>query len=151
MHELEPLVCSMKIGVQYLQLYISSGIRPLQHTLSTLVTPSGQQWRVIWQIRWSPDSYWRSLRLWTCVMWRSGWLLTNWRQLMWINDWIFQCRMHSYHRWWQLITLWVTVLAIKAPVITRSRFLPTMIVPCSIFVETTYTLWTWHDEWNMSF
>ena len=32
----------------------------------------------------------------------------------------------------------------------RSRSLPTLIVPCSTFVVTTNTLWTWHDECNMS-
>ena len=47
-------------------------------------------------------------------------LLTNWWQLMWINDWIIQWRRHRYHRWWKIIPLWVTVLDIKAPFITRS-------------------------------
>ena len=44
----------------------------------------------------------------------------------------------------------VTVLAIGAPVITRSCSLPTLIVSCSAFVETTNTIWTWRDEFNMS-
>ena len=152
----------------------------------------------IWRIRGNPTRYWRSLRLWRCVLWRSGWPLTNQGQLMWINDWIIQWRRHRYHWWWQLIAicvtvlniestvitksvLWrsgwlltnrgqlrwidniiiqwrrrryhwwwqlvsmqVTVLVIKAPVIMRSCLLPTLIVTCSTFVATTNTLWTWH-------
>ena len=54
------------------------------------------------------------------VMWRAGWLLTNRGQLRWINDWILQWRMHRYHWWWQLVSLLVTVLSIKAPVSMRS-------------------------------
>ena len=84
------------------------------------------------------------------VLWRAGRLLTNRGQLRWIYNWIIQCRRHRYHRWWQLIAIWVTVVAIKAPVITRSSFLPTLIFPCSTFVATTNTLWRWHDECNMS-
>ena len=84
------------------------------------------------------------------VLWRVGWLLTNRGQLRWINIWIIQRRRHKYHQWWQLVAIWVTVIAIKSPVITRSFSLPTLIVPCSTFVETTNTLWTWHDEYNMS-
>ena len=44
----------------------------------------------------------------------------------------------------------MTVVAIKAPVITKSCFLPTLTVTSSIFVATTNTLGTWHDEYNMS-
>ena len=164
----------------------------------------GRRWHGIWRIRWSPTRHWRSLILWSCVLWRSGWLLTNQRQLMWINDWIIQWRMHRYHRWrkridiwvtviyikapvfttdvlrragwlltnrgqlrwindwifqwrrhmyhwwWQLIALWVTFLAIKSPVITRSCSLPTLIFPSSTFVATTNNLWNWHDACNMS-
>ena len=62
----------------------------------------------------------RSLRLWRCVMWRYVWLLMNRGHLRWINDWIIQWRRKRYHRQWELIPIWVTVLAIKAPVITRS-------------------------------
>ena len=32
-----------------------------------------------------------------------------------------------------------------------SYLLPTLIVPNSTFVATKNTLWTWHDEYNMSF
>ena len=39
---------------------------------------------------------------------------------MWINDWIIQWIRIMHHLWWQLISLLVTVLAIKAPVIMRS-------------------------------
>ena len=84
------------------------------------------------------------------VLWRAGWLLKNREQMRWINDWIIQWRRHRYHQWWQIIAIWVTVLAIKSPFITRSRLLPNLIVPCSTFVETTNTLWTGHDECNMS-
>ena len=80
----------------------------------------GRRWHGIWRIRWSPTRYWRILQLMCCVMWRSVWLLTNRLQLSWINDWIIPRRKHRYHRWWQLIVLWVTVLAIKATVITIS-------------------------------
>ena len=109
----------------------------------------GRQWHSIWQIRWSTTRYWRILRLWSCVLWRAGWLLMNPRQLRWINDLIIQWRRHRYHWWWQIISLWFIVLANKAPVIMRSRSLPTLIVPCSTFVLTTNTLCTWHDEYNM--
>ena len=80
----------------------------------------GQKWRGIWLIRWSPTRYWKSLQIMSCVMWRTGWLLTNRGKLSFINDWIIQWRRQRYHRWWQLIALLVTFLAIKAPVITRS-------------------------------
>ena len=82
------------------------------------------------------------------VMWTSGWLLTNRGQLRWIDDWIIQWRRHRYHRWWQLVAIWVTFLAIKAPVITTSCSFPTLIVPCFTFVATNNTLWLWHDECN---
>ena len=83
------------------------------------------------------------------VVWRAGWMLTNWGQLRWIIDRIFQWRRHRYHRWWQLISLWVTVLVIKSLFSIRIHLLPTLIVPCSTFVMTTNTLWTQHDEHNM--
>ena len=44
----------------------------------------------------------------------------------------------------------MTVLSIKEPVITRSRSLHILIFPGSTFLATTKTLWTWHDECNMS-
>ena len=62
----------------------------------------------------------RSLRLWSCFLWRAGWLLTNRGYLRWINYWIIQWRRHMYHRWWQLIALRLTFLSIKSPVIMRS-------------------------------
>ena len=83
-------------------------------------------------------------------LWRYGWLLTKRVHLRWIDDWIIQLRRHRYHRWWQIIAIWVTLLPIKSPVIARSRLLPTLIVPCSTFVATTNNLWTWHYEYNMS-
>ena len=182
-------------------------LRHINHASINIETSilSEQQWHGIWRIRWSTTGYWISLQLMYCVMWRSGWMLTNrgqmscikyliiqwrrhkyhrwwkiialwvtglaikalvitgsvlWRagllltnrrQLRWIDDWIIQCIRNRYHRWWQLVAIWVTILAIKAPVITRSRSLPTLIFPCSAFVATTNILWTWHDECNMSF
>ena len=194
----------MKIGFRCSQLYISSGVRPLQHILINLVTPSWRRWHGIWRIRWSPTRYWRSLRLWSCVLWRYGWLLTNrghfscvndwiiqwrrhryhrlwqiislwvtflaikapvitrsvlWRsgwllanrgQLRWVDDWIIKRMRYRYHWWWQIIYIWVTILAIKAPVITSSRSFPTLIVTCSTFEATINTLWKWHDECNIS-
>ena len=90
----------------------------------------------IWRISWILTRYWRSLWFWRSFLWIAGWLLTNRGQLRWINKWIIKWRRHRYHQWWQLIDLWVTVLAIKAPVITS--------------VATTNTLWTWHNETDMS-
>ena len=68
---------------------------------------------------------------WTAVSWYlkdkvksnqvlNNILLTNWRQLMWINGWIIQWRRHMYHWWWKLIDIWVIFIAIKSPVTTRS-------------------------------
>ena len=159
----------------------------------------GQRWHSIWHIRWIRIRYLRNVWLWSCVMWRSGWLLKKRGQLRCIDDWIIQWISHRYHRWWQLIALWVSVLDIKALVITwsvlwraglllmnrgqlmcidywifqwsrhryqrwwqlvalwvnfldnKSPFImrippfPTLIVPCSTFVATINTLWTWHD------
>ena len=85
-----------------------------------------------------------------CVMWISRWLLINRGQLRWVNYLIIKWRRHMYHRWWQLIDLWVDFLVIKEPVITRSCLFPTLIVPCYTFMATNNTLWTWHDECNMS-
>ena len=84
------------------------------------------------------------------ILWRSGWLLTNLGQLMCIDYLIIKCMRHMYHWWWQIISLWVTVISIKAPVITRSHLLPTLVVPCSTFVATYNTLLTWNDECIMS-
>ena len=165
-------------------------LRHINYASINIVTSviGGRRWHGIWQIRWSPISYWRSLQLMCCVLWRSvwllidrgqlrwvnywiirwrrhryhrwwqiisllvsslavkapfitrnvlwraGWLLKNRGQLRWIDDWIVQWSRHRYHRWWKFVTLWVTILSIKAPVITRNCLLPTLIVPCS-------TLW----------
>ena len=97
-------------------------LRHINHASINILTSiiGGRRWRGIWLIRWSPTGYWRSLQLMCCVMWRSGWLLTNRGQLVWINEWIIQWRRHIYNRWWKLIALWVTVLVIRAPVIMRS-------------------------------
>ena len=84
------------------------------------------------------------------VLWRAIWMFKNRGQLRWIYDWIIQCRRHRYHQWWQLVALWVTVLAIKASVITRISSLPTLIIPCLTFVATTNTLWMCHNECAMS-
>ena len=84
------------------------------------------------------------------VLWRSGWILTNGGQMRWIDDWIIQWRRHRYHQWWRLVSILVTVLAIKAPVIARSRSLSTPISPCSTIVATTNNFCTWHDECNIS-
>ena len=131
-----------------------------------LLTNRGQMtWMNDWIIQWRSHRYhwwWQLIAIWVTflsikspvimrsVLWRSRWLLTNLGQLRCINDWIIQWRRHRFHRWWQLVALWVTVLAIKSPVITRSHSLPTLIVLCSTFVVTTNNFWTWHDECNMS-
>ena len=81
----------------------------------------GRRWYDIWRIRWSPTRYWRSLQLMHCVLWRAVLLMANWWHLMCINYWIIQLRRHRYHCWLQLVALWVSVLSIKAPVITRSE------------------------------
>ena len=82
----------------------------------------GHWWHGIWRIRWSPNRYWRSLRLWRFFLWRIGLLLTNLVQLRWINYWIINWRRHRYHQLWQLIALWVTVVAIKELIITKECF-----------------------------
>ena len=181
-------------------------LRHMNHASINISTSilGGRRWHGIWRIMWIPTRHWRSLRLVSFVLWRSGWLLANRGYMRWINDWIIQWRRHKYHWWWKIIALWVTDLAIKSPVITRSvlwragwlltnlgqmswiddwiikwrmqiydrwwqlvalwvtfhemkepvitrsRSLPNLIVPCSTFVATTNTLWTWHDECNMS-
>ena len=110
----------------------------------------GWRWHGILWINWSPTRYLISLRLWRCVLWRSVWLLTKWGHLRWINDLIIVWRSHRYPRWWQLIVLWVNVLAIKVQVITRSCLLNTLIVSCFNLVATTNALWTGQDECSMS-
>ena len=130
----------------------------------TVDQPRTIRWITDWIIQWIRHRYhrwWQLVALLVIVLaikalvimgsflWRSGWLLTNQGQLSWIDDWIIKWRRNRYYRWWKLIALWMNVLAIKAPVIMRSPSLPTLIVPCSTFVETINTLWKWHDEWNM--
>ena len=80
----------------------------------------GRWWHGIWRIRWSLTRYWRSLRLCSCVMWRDVCLLKNQLQMRHINYLIIKSSRNRYHQWWQLIALWVTFLAIKSPVVTRS-------------------------------
>ena len=125
-------------------------LRNIHHAYVNIVTPivGGWRWHGIWWIRWSPNRYWIWLRLWCCVLWRYVWLLTNRGKLIRINDWIIQRRRHRYHRKWQLIDIWVNLLAIKAPVIARSCALPNPSVTCSTFVATINTLWTRHDKCN---
>ena len=98
-------------------------LRHINHASINIATSiiGGRRWHSIWRIRWSLTGYWRSLQIMRCFMWRDGWLLKNWVQLKWINDWIIQCSRHRYHWWLQLIALWVTVLGIKSPVTTRSE------------------------------
>ena len=131
-----------------------------------LLTNWGQlRWINYWIIKLRRHRYhrwWQLIALWVTeiaikalvimrsVLWRSGWLLMNWGQLTRIDDWIIQWRRKRYQRWWNFVALWVTVIAIKAPVITRSCSLPTLIFPYCTFVATANILWTWHDECNMS-
>ena len=124
----------------------------INHASINIVTSilGGQQWHGTWGIKVIPTRYWRILQLMCCVMWKSGWLLTNRGHLMWINEWIIQLRRHMHHRWWQLISLWVNVYAIKGLVIKRRRSLPTLIVLFYFCGDYQYTLWTWHNECNMS-
>ena len=107
------LVCAMPY---YLFLPWQSQLRHINHAFINIATSilGGRRWHGIWRIRWSPTRYWRSLQIMRCIMWRSGWLLTNRGQLRWIDNWIIQWRRHRYHLWWQIIDLLVTVLAIKA-------------------------------------
>ena len=103
----------------------------------------------ILRISWSPTRYWISLRLWRCVMWISGWPLTNRGHLRRINDWIIQWSMHMYHRKRQLIPLWVNVLAIKALFITGSCSLPTPIFPVPLLwqLPTPFGRGTMNELW----
>ena len=118
-------------------------LRHINHASMNIVNSiiGGQWWHSIWQIRWSPTRYWRSLKLMCCVMWRSVWLLANQGKLSWINDWIIQWKRHSYQRWWKIIDLWVTVLAIKAPVITSS------VIWISGWLMTNRGQLRWIDDW----
>ena len=118
-------------------------LRHINHAFINIATSilGGRGWHGIWRIRWSPTRYWRSLQVWSCVLWRSGWLLTHRGHLMWVNDLIIQWRRHRYHRWWQLIALWVNVLDIKAPVITRS------VLWRAGWLFTNLVQLRWIDEW----
>ena len=135
-----------------LLLFWRCQLRHIHYASINIVTSilGGRRWNGIWRISWSPNRYWRGLRLWRCVLWRAGLMLTNREHLRWINHLIIWFIRHRYHRWWKIVTLWVTVLKIKSPVITRSPSLPTLIFPCSTFVATANTPWTWHDECTMS-
>ena len=115
-------------------------LRHINHASINILTSilGGRRWHVIWLIRWSPTSYWRNLQLMRCVMWRYGWLLTNRGQLRCINDWIIQWRSHRYHRLCQIISLWVTGLAIKVSVITRS-----------VLWIAVYDCWWTEDSWGV--
>ena len=97
-------------------------IRHINHASINIATSisGGRRWHGMWWIRWSPAGYWRSLQLVSCVMWRSGLLLTNLGNMRWNNDWIIQWRRHRYHQWWKISAIWVTFLGIKAPVIPKS-------------------------------
>ena len=118
-------------------------LRHINHESINIATSvlGGWWWHSIWRIKWSPTRYWWSLRLWHCVLWRSGWLLENWGKMRWINDWIIQCRRHRYHRRWKLIALWVTVLTIKAPFIMRS------IMWRSGWLLTNQGQMSWINDW----
>ena len=97
-------------------------LRHINHASINIATSiiGGRRWHGIWWIRRSPTGYWRSLQLMRCVMWRAGWMFTNRLQLNCINDWIIPWRKNRYHRWRQLISIWVNVIAIKAFIITRT-------------------------------
>ena len=99
-------------------------LRHIHHESINITTSilGGRRWYGIWWIIWSHTRYWISLQVWSCVMWRSVWLLTNRGQLRRINNRIIKCRRHRYYRWWQLIALWVNAIEIKAPVIMVSVF-----------------------------
>ena len=131
-----------------------------------MLTNRGQlRWINDWIVQWRMHRYhqwWQLIAIWVTflaikelvitrsVLWRTGWLLTKRGQLRWIDDLIIQWRRQRYHPWWKLIALWVTVLVIKSMIIKKSCSLPTLIFPCFTFVATNNTLWTWHNEWNMS-
>ena len=110
-------------------------LRHIHHASINIATSvlGGLRWQSIWRISWSRTRYWIILWLWSCVLWRAGWLLTNQGQLRWINDWIIQWRRHRYPFWWKIIALWVTALEIKAPVVPSSCSLPTLIFRCPTF------------------
>ena len=113
-------------------------LRRIHHASINIATSflGARLWNDIWLISWSPTKYWRRLWLYSCVLWRVGWLLMNKGQQRWINNWTLQWRRHIYHQWWQLIAIWVTVLAIKSPITTN--------------VATKNSLCMWHDKCNMS-
>ena len=131
-----------------------------------MLTNRGQlRWINDWIVQWRMHRYhqwWQLIAIWVTflaikelvitrsVLWRTGWMLTKRGQLRWIDDLIIQWRRQRYHPWWKLIALLVTVLAIKSMIIKKSCSLPTLIFPCFTFVATNNTLWTWHNEWNMS-
>ena len=97
-------------------------LRHINHTSIIIATSilGGRQWHDILRIRWSLNSYLRSMLLWRCALWRAGWILTKLVHLRWVNDWIVQWRRHRYHRWWKLIAILVTFLDNKSPIIKSS-------------------------------
>ena len=137
------IVIMLKYHYGMMLLLCRCQIRHIIHASINIATSiiGGRWWHGIWRIRWIPTEYWRSLQLMCCVMWRPGWLLKNQRYLRWINDWIIQRRRHRYHRWWQIIDFWVTVLAIKSPVITR------IVMGRSGWLLTNRGQLRWIDDW----
>ena len=125
-------------------------LRHIHHSSINIATSvlGGQWWHGIWWIIWSPTRYWRSLWLWRCGIWRARWLLTNRSQMRWINDWIIQWRRHRYHQKWQIIALWVTVLAIKALVITSVATTNTAISVCVGVVCMLFCLFMANKRWE---
>ena len=118
-------------------------LRHINHASINIATSviGGRRWHGIWWISRSPTGYWRSLQLMRCVRWRSGWLLTNRGQMSSINEWIIPWGKHRYHRWRQLISLWVNVITIKAFVITRTvRLRPGWLL-------TNQGQLSWINEW----
>ena len=153
-------------------------LRHINHASINISTSiiGGRKGHVIWRIRWSPIRYWRSLQLMRCVMWRSGWLLTNREQLIWINDWMIQWRRHRYHQWWKIIDIWVTERATSCRYLWYMFLLhwiiqPSIHISCPRFVDSrpalhitllvitsaliaisvTKRAMSWHHRWYLCF
>ena len=116
------LVIMIKKHYGMLLLLFRCQLRHINHASINIATSiiGGRRWHGIWRIRRSSTGYWRSLKLMRCVRWRSGWLLTNRGQLSWFNEWIIPWGKRRYHRWRQLIAIWVNAIAIKEFFITRT-------------------------------
>ena len=123
----------------WISLQIMCGVRLRS---GWLLTNRGQlSWFKEWIIPWGKLRYhwWRKLI--------ALGVLTNRRHLRWIDDWIIQWKINRYRCLWRLDALWVTVVAIRHPVIVRSCSPSTLIVPGSTFVPPPkILLGTWHDE-----